>query len=128
MTFPVTITDGILLDFNDFLDAKDINLKSKGQKELDKLEEILGDAADSDKRIEHSLSVLRNHYASDKSQLFQEEIDEIRLMLERDMSWVVGGLSARIESSFDDDPVILKAMDVLSDQVAYVSTLDPSMN
>ena len=128
MTFPVAITDGILLDFNDFLDTKDINFKSKGQKELDKLEEILGDAADSDKRIEHSLSVLRNHYASDKSQLFQEEIDEIRLMLERDMSWAVGGMSARIESSFDDDPVILKAMDVLSDQVAYVSTLDPSMN
>ncbi len=128
LTFPVTITDGMLLDFNDFLDAKNINLNSEGQKELDKLEEILSDAADSDKRIEHSLSVLRNYYTSDRSQLFQEEIDEIRLMLERDMSWVIGGLSARIESSFDDDPVILKALHVLSDQVAYVSTLDPSMN
>ena len=34
--------------------------------------------------------------------MFQDEVDDIRLMLERDLSWVVGGLSGRIESSFDD--------------------------
>ena len=60
--------------------------------------------------------------------MFQDEVDDIRLMLERDLSWVVGGLSGRIESSFDDDPAILKAIEVLSDQYVYGSTLDPSMN
>ena len=49
-------------------------------------------------------------------------------MLERDMSWVVGGIAMRIESSFDDDPVVLKAIEVVTDQYAYGSTLDPSMN
>jgi hypothetical protein len=49
-------------------------------------------------------------------------------MLERDMSWAVGGLGMRIESSFDDDSVILKAIEVLADKYTYGSTLDPSMN
>lgn len=128
LSTPIIITDGMILDFHDFLDAKQISLTTDGEKELEKLEEVLSDAAETDKRVEHSLSVLRNHYEQDKDELFSEEEDEIRLLLERDMSWAVGGLSARIESSFDDDPVILKAMNVLSDQVAYVSTLDPSMD
>ena len=32
------------------------------------------------------------------------------------------------ESSFDDDPAILNALEILSDQYVYGSTLDPSMN
>ena len=75
-----------------------------------------------------SISVLRKYYEIDKNQMFQDEVEDIRLMLERDLSWVVGGLSGRIESSFDDDPAILKAIEVLSDQYVYGSTLDPSMN
>ena len=125
---PVIITDPIIVDFQDFLDSKDINPKSEGKKQLEKLEGLLGDASETDKRIEHSVSVLRKYYEIDKNQMFQDEIDDIRLMLERDLSWVVGGISGRIESSFDDDPAILKALEILSDQYVYDSTLDPSMN
>ena len=128
LKMPVIITDPIIVDFQDFLDSKDINPKSEGKKQLEKLEGLLGDASETDKRIEHSVSVLRKYYETDKNQMFQDEIDDIRLMLERDLSWVVGGLSGRIESSFDDDPAILKALEILSDQYVYGSTLDPSMN
>ena len=128
LKMPVIITDPIIVDFQDFLDAKDLNPTSEGKKQLEKLEGFLGDASKIDKRIEHSISVLRKYYEIDKNQMFQDEVDDIRLMLERDLSWVVGGLSGRIESSFDDDPAILKAIEVLSDQYVYGSTLDPSMN
>ena len=128
LKMPVIITDPIIVDFQDFLDSKDLNPTSEGKKQLEKLEGILGDASKIDKRIEHSISVLRKYYEIDKNQMFQDEVDDIRLMLERDLSWVVGGLSGRIESSFDDDPAILKAIEVLSDQYVYGSTLDPSMN
>ena len=107
---------------------KELDLKSEGEKELAKLEEILVEESETDKRIEHSLSILRKHYEQDKDDLFNDEIDHIRIMLERDMSWAVGGLGMRIESSFDDDPVILKAIEVLADKYTYGSTLDPSMN
>ena len=40
------------------------------------------------------------------------------------MSSIIGGISARIESSFDDDPVILKTIEVLSDKIAYDNTLN----
>ena len=66
--------------------------------------------------------------SSDMDDLFNDELDHIRIMLERDMSWTVGGIGMRIESSFDDDPVVLKAIEVVADQYAYGSTLDPSMN
>jgi C-terminal processing protease CtpA/Prc len=103
-------------------------LKSEGEKELAKLEEMLKEESETDKRIEHSLSVLRKHYEQDMDDLFNDELYHIRIMLERDMSWAVGGIGMRIESSFDDDPVVLKAIEVVADQYAYGSTLDPSMN
>ena len=89
---------------------------------------MLKEELETDKRIEHSLSVLRKHYEQNMNDLFNEEIDHIRVMLERDMSWAVGGIGMRIESSFNDDPVVLKAIEVIADQYAYGSTLDPSLN
>ena len=124
----IEITDEIIEEFRTFISMKELDLKSEGEKELAKLEEILVEESETDKRIEHSLSILRKHYEQDKDDLFNDEIDHIRIMLERDMSWAVGGLGMRIESSFDDDPVILKAIEVLADKYTYGSTLDPSMN
>ena len=124
----IEITDEIIEEFRTFISMKELDLKSEGEKELAKLEEILVEESETDKRIEHSLSILRKHYEQDKDDLFNEEIDHIRIMLERDMSWAVGGLGMRIESSFDDDPVVLKAIEVLADMYTYGSTLDPSMN
>ncbi len=124
----IEITDEIIEEFRTFISMKELDLKSEGEKELAKLEEILVEDSETDKRIEHSLSILRKHYEQDKDDLFNDEIDHIRIMLERDMSWAVGGLGMRIESSFDDDPVVLKAIEVLADMYTYGSTLDPSMN
>ena len=124
----IEITDEIIEEFRTFISMKELDLKSEGEKELAKLEEILVEESETDKRIEHSLSILRKHYEQDKDDLFNDEIDHIRIMLERDMSWAVGGLGMRIESSFDDDPVVLKAIEILADKYTYGSTLDPSMN
>ncbi len=124
----IEITDEIIEEFRTYISMKELDLKSEGEKELAKLEEILVEESETDKRIEHSLSILRKHYEQDKDDLFNDEIDHIRIMLERDMSWAVGGLGMRIESSFDDDPVVLKAIEVLADMYTYGSTLDPSMN
>ena len=124
----IEITDEIIEEFRTFISMKELDLKSEGEKELAKLEERLVEESETDKRIEHSLSILRKHYEQDKDDLFNDEIDHIRIMLERDMSWAVGGLGMRIESSFDDDPVVLKAIEVLADMYTYGSTLDPSMN
>ncbi|MBF89219.1 MAG: hypothetical protein CMG75_06050 [Candidatus Marinimicrobia bacterium] len=125
---PVIITDPVVVDFQDFLDSKKLNPKSEVKTHIDKLEELLTDDIGSDKRVEHSISVLKKYYEVDKDQMFQNEIDNIRLMLKRNLSWVIGGLSGRIESSFDDDPAILKAIEVLSDDIVYGFTLDPFKN
>jgi carboxyl-terminal processing protease len=128
LTKNIEITDNIVEEFRSFISSKNLDLKSEGEKELAKLEEMLKEESETDKRIEHSLSVLRKHYEQDMDDLFNDELDHIRIMLERDMSWTVGGIGMRIESSFDDDPVVLKAIEVVADQYAYGSTLDPSMN
>jgi C-terminal processing protease CtpA/Prc len=128
LTKNIEITDNIVEEFRSFISSKNLDLKSEGEKELAKLEEMLKEESETDKRIEHSLSVLRKHYEQDMDDLFNDELYHIRIMLERDMSWAVGGIGMRIESSFDDDPVVLKAIEVVADQYAYGSTLDPSMN
>ena len=104
--------------------AKEITLNLKGEKHFTALEEMLDSTAVENRRIEHSLSVLRDYFDASKADLFDNEREYLALGLEREMSSLIGGISARIQSSFDDDPVILKTIEVLSDKVVYDNTLN----
>lgn len=124
LTLPVFIDDAIMQQFRQFLDTKEITLNLKGEKHFTALEEMMDTTVVENRRIEQSLSVLRDYFDASKADLFDEERRYLALGLEREMSSLIGGISARIESSFDDDPVILKTVEILSDKVAYDNTLN----
>ncbi len=121
---PVSVDDAMLEEFRQFVDTKKVKLSLKGEKQFTTLEEELDSIAVEDLRIKQSLTVLHNYFDRSKDNLFENEKEYLALGLEREMSSIIGGISARIESSFDDDPVILKTIEVLSDKIAYDNTLN----
>ncbi len=124
LNLPVSVDDAMLEEFRQFIETKEITLNLKGEKHFTALEEMLDSTAVENRRIEHSLSVLRDYFDASKADLFDNERKYLALGLEREMSSLIGGISARIQSSFDDDPVILKTIEVLSDKVVYDNTLN----
>ena len=126
LNLPVSVDDAMLEEFRQFIETKEITLNLKGEKHFTALEEMLDSTAVENRRIEHSLSVLRDYFDASKADLFDNERKYLALGLEREMSSLIGGISARIQSSFDDDPVILKTIEVLSDKVVYDNTLNVS--
>ena len=126
MELPVVIDDTILGAFKEYLDSKDVTMNLRGETDFLALEKSLDSAAAKNMRIQHSLDVLRNHFEDSKSNRFEVEKERLALGLEREFSSLLGGIEARIGSFFDDDPAILKAREVLSDQVTYHLTLNPT--
>ena len=126
MTLPIVIDEKILEEFWDYLNAKDIELNIKGEKDFLAFESSLDSTATANRRIEHSLDVIEKHFEELKSNRFELEKEYLSIGLEREFSSLDGGVRARIQSSFDDDPVILRAIQVLGNQVTYHQTLNPS--
>lgn len=125
MDVPVNVDEEMLLEFKEYLSTKDIHLNAKGEKQFTELEESLDSVATTNKRIEHSLEVLRVHFAEAKLNRFELEKGHLSIGVERELSSLLGGIEARIASSFDDDPVVVKAIEILTDEATYYLTLSP---
>lgn len=123
MTLPVTIDDKIMSAFKSYISTKDIELKVKGEKHFLTLESELDSLDKKNLTVQHALNLLSEHFTTKKQNIFDKEVDFLTIGLEREISSVLGGQVARISSSFDDDRQILKALDVLNDQLTYHNTL-----
>ncbi|MFQ6616179.1 MAG: S41 family peptidase [Fidelibacterota bacterium] len=126
MPLPVVVDDEMLLQFNEFLDSKELTLNVEGEKEFRTLRTRLDSTAAQRPVLRHSLGVLEDYFDDMEMELFEKSRSQLMVGLEREFSSLVGGIRARIQSSFDDDPVILRAREVLSDRMSYDHTLNPS--
>ena len=126
LVLPVIIDDEILEDFRGFLSSKELTLNLEGEKQFRTLLTSIDSTAAAAPIMKSSLETIEHYYDDLKAERFDIERDDLILGLEREFSFQLGGTEARIASSFDDDRVILKAIDVLSDQITYDSVLTPS--
>jgi hypothetical protein len=126
LTLPVVVDDEILEDFRGFLSSKELTLNLEGEKQFHTLLTSIDSTAAAAPIMKSSLETIELYYDDLKAERFDIERDDLILGLEREFSFQLGGTEARIASSFDDDRVILKAIDVLSDKVTYDNLLAPS--
>ncbi|MEE9167412.1 MAG: S41 family peptidase [Candidatus Neomarinimicrobiota bacterium] len=128
MRIPVIIDDMILTQFREYVKSKDVRINMKGEKQFRSFISSLDSTVHENKRLEHSLNVLEKYFDDFEEATvdrFDVERESLSIGLEREFSSILGGNHARIASSFDDDPAILKAVEVLTDQVTYDNTLAP---
>lgn len=126
LVLPVVVDDEILNNFREFLSSKELTLNIEGEKQFHTLRTALDSTAAASPQMLMSLEAIEQYYNDLETERFDIEQKDLILGLEREFSFQIGGIEARISSSFDDDPAILKAIDILSDQVVYDNVLSPS--
>tara|TARA_A100001015_G_scaffold278285_1_gene338343 strand:- start:4826 stop:6505 length:1680 start_codon:yes stop_codon:yes gene_type:complete len=122
------INDNIISDFKNFILSKNINLDTPMDDNLNLLKNNLKDEIKSDISLKHSIDIISKYFEKNIEEMFDSEKDDIKLLLTRDIIWIFGGLEKRIESSFENDPVITKALNVFNDEKEYYSKLNTNSN
>lgn len=112
------ITEEILNEFKDFLDKNNFQYKSDAEQALEEIKEI---AQENDyytvasAPIEQLQQVIQERKASE----FERSKEFIRDELLREIAAKLWGTKAEMEASFKSDPVVKKALEVLSDRSTY---------
>lgn len=116
------LTDADYQKFVAFLDNKDVNYTTKVERELEELTEQAKDGKHLDD-IKAELETIKKKVSHNKANDLMRFRTEIQEMLEAEIASRYYLQKGYIESSFDDDPDILMAKKVLSDQQQYASYL-----
>lgn len=121
------IDDNILADFRQFMRDKNFNYTSQSELQLAELKK----AAEKEgyfQDIQSSLSALEQALQREKEDDFAKSQDFIRRELEQEIAAKLFGSRAQVEATFDDDPAIKKAVEVLSNATAYTAVLSSEKN
>ncbi len=117
-----TVSDQMIAQFRDWLTEEDFSYSVDGEKELAALREILKtfeleqDAEPDFAHLEYYLELVRDRD-------FDKERPFIKNSLQTELGNALFGTTGRIEASFDSDPQILRAVEVLKNGSEYVKLL-----
>lgn len=118
--FPVS--EEMLNEFRGFLKEKGFKYTSQGEEALKGIEEIAqkeGYLASASPSLDELKNIIEQHKITE----FTRSHDFIREELEQEISAKLWGTKAKIESTFDDDPVILRAVELLHHTDQYKAIL-----
>jgi carboxyl-terminal processing protease len=118
------LSDADYQKFVDFLKSKDINYNTDVEKSLTDLTKKAKEEKHYDD-VKTELEAIRRKVSTNKSNDLMRFKPEIREMLEQEIVSRYYFQKGSIEASFDDDPNILTAMNVLNDPPRYAALLKP---
>ena len=119
---PIVIDEKVLEDFQAFLERDYFLYYLKNEKQLRDLEkELLQDEHFKD--LKNPFQTFYTIFDSLKTSDFDQNQTQIKRGLRSELSTLAGGLAERVKADLDDDPVVLKAVSVLQDKIAYNTTL-----
>ncbi len=119
------ISDATFNEFMGFLEDKEYHYQTRSEELIDKLEVQL-EKENYMEAVEPSLAELRDQLAKDKENDLLKFSDEIKRLLKEEIVARYYSQSGVIRSSFRDDPIIIKAVEVLANKELYKSILLPS--
>jgi carboxyl-terminal processing protease len=116
------IDDSVVAEFRQFLRDKKFTYTSQSElqlAELKKTAESEGYLAD----LQPSLTTLEQALQHEKDDDFTKSEDFIRHELEREIAGKLFGSKSQVEVTFDDDPAIMKALEILQAADSYNAIL-----
>ncbi|WP_324672975.1 S41 family peptidase [Hymenobacter sp. GOD-10R] len=119
-----TLSDAEYQKFTQFLATKDINYSTDAEKSLADLTKKVKDEKHYDD-VKTELEAIRRKVSTNKGNDLTRFKTEIRELLEQEIVSRYYFQKGQIEASFDDDPNILMAMQVLNDAPRYAALLKP---
>jgi len=116
------IGDDILAEFRQFTRDKKFTYTSQSEMQLAELKKM-AEKEGYLQNIQGSITALEQALQKEKEDDFTKSQNFIRRELEQEIAGKIFGSRSQVEVTFDDDPVIKKAMEILSSTVAYSAIL-----
>ena len=115
----------ILDDFKSYLDNQDIDVNTNGEKDLEKAREKILSLDSTNMDLTHAFDFVETFIIDREALLYDEEVDLLKRRLYLELIGIMKGSEYRVEESIKDDPVVMKAKEILQDPIGYTSSFIP---
>ena len=119
----IVVDDAIMKEFRDYLKTKSFEYRHPIESQLDDLKTESLEAGYGEPLLE-DIDRLKQALESAKETMLASSESEIKLFLRRELASKFYGLSREVEVGLEDDPVVSRALEILSDRQSYSSILE----
>ena len=118
----------LINDFKVFIDGHELDLITDGEKQFQQARTKLTALDSTNLDLTHAFDFVETFIIDWEATLFKKEKDDLRRRLLLTLAGIMEGSEFRVEESIKDDPVVIKAKEILQDPVAYSGLFQPKDN
>ena len=118
----------LINDFKIFIDDHELDLNTDGEKQFQEARKKLAALDSTNMDLTHAFDFVETFIIDWEATLFEMEKDDLQRRLLLTLAGIMNGSEFRVEESIKDDPVVIKATEILQDPVAYGGLFQPKDN
>jgi len=118
----------LISDFKIFIDDHELDLTTDGEKQFQQARTKLSALDSTNLDLTHAFDFVETFIIDWEATLFEVEKDDLLRRLLLTLAGIMNGSEFRVEESIKDDPVVIKAKEILQDPVAYSGLFQPKDN
>ena len=118
----------LINDFKVFIDGHELDLTTDGEKQFQQARTKLTALDSTNMDLTHAFDFVETFIIDWEATLFKKEKDDLLRRLLLTLAGIMEGSEFRVEESIKDDPVVIKAKEILQDPVAYIGLFQPKDN
>ena len=118
----------LMTDFKVFIDAHELDVTTEGEKQFQEARTKIVALDSTNIDLTHAFDFVEMFIIDREAKLFEKEKDDLRRRLLLELVGIINGTEFRVAESIKDDPVVIKAKEILQDPVAYSGLFQPKKN
>ena len=118
----------LMADFKVFIDAHEVDVTTEGEKQFQEARTKITALDSTNMDLTLAFDFVETFIIDREATLFEAEKDDLRRRLLLELVGIMQGTEFRVAESIKDDPVVIKAKEILQDPVAYSGLFQPKIN
>jgi hypothetical protein len=118
----------LITDFKVFIDDHELDVNTAGEQQFREARRKIAAFDSTNMDLIHAFDFVETFIIDREATLFEVEKDDIQRRLLLELVSIIKGTEFRVEESIKDDPVVIKAKEILQDPVAYSGLFQPKDN
>ena len=118
----------LMADFKVFIDAHEVDVTTEGEKQFQEARTKITALDSTNMDLILAFDFVETFIIDREATLFEAEKDDLRRRLLLELVGIMQGTEFRVAESIKDDPVVIKAKEILQDPVAYSGLFQPKDN
>ena len=118
----------LITDFKVFINDHDLDVTTEGEKQFQEARTKLAALDSTNMDLTHAFDFVETFIIGWEATLFEMEKNDLQRRLLLELASIMKGSEFRVEESIKDDPVVIKAKEILQDPVAYSGLFQPKDN